>query len=376
MAKFFHSYNFFWCTLFMLAALSSFTILTLAEKNNSKSSETTTAEESTSQEDNKEKRSQEEIMFGNQQNKPNGLVDDLMSMPESVEDNYNGSQAAQDSKPEETSSAQDETQSGFSDWDSAAYQETLPMVDLVNSLYPTMRQERPLRKRSLRSSIGQMIQKRGIRMPRRSMRLKRQVDVEDLLNLFENERFYNEDAQLTPHSFSGRARTVAKRHIPGRYSGYSETPEYRYPYVFQHRDNGILVPGNEESELEDDLLLLPPNSRYIDTRPQEEKNEGIQKWLNRHTIPSVFRVSKRSSPFFYPIDYRYIPTGGYKKRSNGNAHVGRYMDDESEGGGDFGKWGHVVQVPEAYASPEDIARLYGLANLLSDGDEIRKRPST
>ncbi|GIY81640.1 uncharacterized protein CEXT_222241 [Caerostris extrusa] len=176
-----------------------------------------------------------------------------------------------------------------------------------------------------------MIQKRGIRLPRRSMRLKRQVDMEDLINLFGNDRFYDEEAQ-----------------IPGRFSGYPETPapEYRYPYVFQHRDLGILNPGNEMEDnteaLEgdnmedvDNLMLMPPipdMRKWKDmgmSRGDDEK-EAIQSWLNRHTVPSVFRVSRRSAPYFYPIDYRYIP--GYKKRSrlfsNGNRDLGRFSGDE------------------------------------------------
>lgn len=39
---------------------------------------------------------------------------------------------------------------------------------------------------------------------------------------------------------------------------------------------------------------------------------------------------------------------------------------------DVGKWGHIVQVPDGYASAEDVARLYGLASLMSEGDDDEK----
>ncbi|XP_055950367.1 uncharacterized protein LOC129984502 isoform X1 [Argiope bruennichi] len=426
--------------LFILAAaFSSFTLIHADDSSKSDehaSKEVSASDDSSAQEDSKEKRSQEEIMFGNQQNKPNGLVDDLMGMSENGEeddssasvlpdkktagaqdDEHSSNDEAKDSKDEKRAPAPEDQPndmmmgSGAENWyntlpvspsamqylaNSQAMKTMPASEDFSNSLYDQedlYRRKRqlinhhglPLQKRSLRSSLGQMIQKRGIRMPRRSMRLKRQVDMEDLLNLFGNERFYDEDQQMTPHIFGGRSQTVAKRHVPGRFSGYPETPapEFRYPYVFQHRDNGILSANNDMDENSDaldgetmedidSLMLLPPNARYSDLAQygsRDEEKEAIQSWLNRHTVPSVFRVSRRSAPYFYPVDYRYIP--GYKKRSsfrNRNRDLGRFSnDDDTEA--DFGKWGHVVQVPEAYASPEDVARLYGLANLMAEEDE-------
>ncbi|GFT45516.1 uncharacterized protein NPIL_499741 [Nephila pilipes] len=395
--------------LIIAAAVSSFTIISAEETSKSDehpAKDSAALDDSSAQDESKEKRSQEEIMFGNQQNKPNGLVDDMMGMSENPDDNsplipdkkasdsqgdeQSSNDEPKDSKDEKRAPAQEEEAndmmmgSGAENWyntipvSPSAMQylantqalKTIPSEDFTNSLYDQedlYRRKRqllnhplPLRKRSLRSSIGQMIQKRGIRMPRRSMRLKRQVDVEDILNLFGNERFYDEEPQVTPHIFGGRSQTVAKRHVPGRFAGYPETPapEFRYPYVFQHRDNSILAPTNDmednndamEGENMDDidnLMLLPPNSRYVDMGPygsRDEEKESIQSWMARHTVPSVFRVSRRSAPFFYPIDYRYIP--GYKKRSrifsNGNREVNRFSgEDEPEA--DFGKWGHVVQ---------------------------------
>ncbi|GFV51866.1 uncharacterized protein TNCV_1322202 [Trichonephila clavipes] len=388
--------------LLIAAAVSSFTIIN-AEETSKSDEHPPASDDSSSQDESKEKRSREEIMFGNQQNKPNGLVDDMMGMSENPDDNsplipdkkasdaqgeeQSSNDEPKDSKDEKRASVPEEEAndmmmgSGAENWyntipvSPSAMQylantqalKTMPSEDFTNSLYDQedlYRRKRqllnhplPLRKRSLRSSIGQMIQKRGIRMPRRSMRLKRQVDVEDILNLFGNERFYDEEPQ-----------------VPGRFSGYTETPnpEFRYPYVFQHRDNSLLGPTNEMDEntevMEgenlddiDNLMLLPPNARYMDMGSygsRDEEKEAIQSWLNRHTVPSVFRVSRRSAPFFYPIDYRYIP--GYKKRSrifsNGNREINRFSGEE-EPEADFGKWGHVVQVPEAYVSPEDMARL-------------------
>ncbi|CAL1280198.1 unnamed protein product [Larinioides sclopetarius] len=430
--------------LFLIAAaVSSFTLVNAEDSSKSdehSSKDVSASDDSSTQEDSKEKRSQEEIMFGNQQNKPNGLVDDLMGMSENGEEDDNlpdkkttETQNEEQSSNDETKDSKDEKRtpgpedqpndmmmgSGADNWyntipvSPSAMQylansqaiKTMPSEDFSNSLYDQedlYRRKRqllnhhalPLQKRSLRSSLGQMIQKRGIRMPRRSMRLKRQVDMEDLLNLFGNERFYEDEQQVTPHIFGGRSQTVAKRHVPGRFAGYPETPapEFRYPYVFQHRDNNILTANTDlednndalEGESMDDidnLMLLPPNARYSDMAPygsRDDEKEAIQSWLSRHTVPSVLRVSRRSAPYFYPIDYRYIP--GYKKRSsfrNRNRDLGRFSnDDEPET--DFGKWGHVVQVPEAYASPEDVARLYGLANLMAEEDdsEAKMRRST
>ncbi|GIX83641.1 uncharacterized protein CDAR_167491 [Caerostris darwini] len=414
----------FFAVILIAAAVSSFTLVYAEEssKDEQPSKDVAASDDTNAQDDSKEKRSQEEIMFGNQQNKPNGLVDDLMEMSGNADEEDSNSAFSQDKKSNdsqgEEQSSNDEAKdskdekrapgaeedqndmmmgSGADNWYNSisvspsamqylanSQARKLPSEEFSNSLYDQedlYRRKRqlldrplPLRKRSLRSSIGQMIQKRGIRLPRRSMRLKRQVDMEDLINLFGNDRFYDDEAQ-----------------IPGRFSGYPETPapEYRYPYVFQHRDLSILNPGNEMEDnneaLEgdnmedvDNLMLMPPNSRYAEmegygSRGDDEK-EAIQSWLNRHTVPSVFRVSRRSAPYFYPIDYRYIP--GYKKRSrlfsNGNRDLGRFSGDE-EPESEFGKWGHVVQVPEAYASPEDVARLYGLASLMAEEEEPEVR---
>lgn len=49
-----------------------------------------------------------------------------------------------------------------------------------------------------------------------------------------------------------------------------------------------------------------------------------------------------------------------------------YSGENDETDADLGKWGHVVQVPEAYASAEDVARLYGLANLMAEGEDEAK----
>ncbi|XP_035226787.1 uncharacterized protein LOC118199106 isoform X1 [Stegodyphus dumicola] len=420
--------------LIIAASFSSFTFVHAEDSSKSDEKDASISDDTSSQEDSKEKRSREEIMFGNQQNKPNGLVDDLMGMADNLDDDENyslrlpdkKSNASQPDDQKEDETAKDEKNekrtarpadedeqndmmmgSGAENWyntvpvSSSALQylansptrQSLAPEEFANSLYDQedlYRRKRQLlghplnlRKRSLRSSIGQMIQKRGIRTPRRSMRLKRQVDMDDLLSLFGNDGY-----QVNHHSFSGRATTVEKRNVPNRISGYPETPapEFRYPYIFQNRDDGILSAGNDFDDSSNDgldsdsladvdsLMLLPPNSRYVEGpeiglspyRSQKEENEAIRKWLSRHTTPSVFSVSRRSAPF-YPLDYRYI--SGYKKRSrffnnNGN----RFSGDEDQDT-DFGKWGHVVQVPEAYASAEDVARLYGLANLMAEGDE-------
>ena len=53
-----------------------------------------------------------------------------------------------------------------------------------------------------------------------------------------------------------------------------------------------------------------------------------------------------------------------------------FSGESDDADSDLGKWGHVVQVPEAYASAEDVARLYGLANLMAEGeDEAKMRRS-
>ncbi|XP_054716131.1 uncharacterized protein LOC129225680 isoform X2 [Uloborus diversus] len=407
--------------LLIAATVSSFTIANAEDSSKSEehsNKDTSVSTDDSSQEDSKEKRSREEIMFGNQQNKPNGLVDDLMGMSDNTDDDDDSlpdkkSSAPSDDQKQDDSENDDKKrsphhdgsndmmmESGNSNWyntvpvSSSALQylantptlQSMPTEDFTNSLYDQedlyrrkrhlMERRIPLRKRSLRSSLGQMIQKRGIRMPRRSMRLKRQVDMGDLLSLFGNERYYEDQSA-----------------VPGRFSGYPETPstEFRYPATFRHRDGGILSSANEFDENNeemvdgdnvvdiDDLMLLPPNARYLETpevetmlpyRTREEENEAIQKWLARHTTPNVFSVSRRSSPLFYPMDYRYIP--GFRKRSIFGNRMGsnRFaMEDVEDQEPDFGKWGRVVQVPETYASPEDVARLYGLANLMAEGDE-------
>jgi len=419
----------FFGILLLIAALSSFTLVKADDSSKSddhSSEKDTSLSDDSNQDDSKEKRSREEILFGNQQNRPSGLVDDLMGMSDSDDDETDSSKDedkkknAQQDQSTDASSKEDNDKrtthqeenandmmmgSGTDNWystvpvSSSALQylsnaptlHTLPSGDYANSLYDQedlYRRKRqllahplPLRKRrSLRSSLGQMIQKRGIRMPRRSMRLKRQVDMGDLLTLLGNDAYYDEQTQ-----------------VPGHFSSYPETPapEFRHPYTFKHRDNGILSAAsdfddtngdNMESDSLDDidsLMLLHPNARYVETpemavfplRNRDEEREAFQKWLERHTTPNVFSVSRRSASSFYPMDYRYIP--GYKKRSmifsNGNRMSSNsYSGDNDDADSDLGKWGHVVQVPEAYASAEDVARLYGLANLMAEGDDEAK----
>lgn len=432
----------FYAILLTVAALSSFTLIGATD---SKSGEQVSHEaappsddSNSSQDGSKEKRSREEIMFGNQQNKPNGLVDDLMGMAEDMEDESPVSNPKASNKKLNTTQDEDKFEDALKDDDDKSDDkrlphhvdedeqndggmimgsdganvdgnwyntqpvstnalqylvntptlQRLPSEDFTNSLYDQedlYRRKRqllghplPLRKRSLRSPLGQMIQSRGRRLPRRSMRLKRQVDVEDLLSLLGNldtdrARYYDEQAQ-----------------VPGRFNAmaYPEasSQEYRYPYNFLHRgelsdsaDDNNMNEGLEDNMDDiDNLMLMPPNSRYVEGpelgipyRSREDENEAIQKWLSRHTTPSVFSVSRRSSPVFYPIDYRYVP--GYKKRSrliNTNSNrMGKHMGGEEDQESDFGKWGQIVQVPEAYASAEDVARLYALANLMSEGED-------
>lgn len=67
--------------------------------------------------------------------------------------------------------------------------------------------------------------------------------------------------------------------MPGHFSAYPETPapEFRYPFTFQHRDDGVLALPNDfdDGKVEefdpdnldelDSLMLLHPNARYVET---------------------------------------------------------------------------------------------------------------
>lgn len=421
----------FYAALLLVSALSSFTIVTADDSSKSEehsAEKDASVSDDNSQEDSKEKRSREEILFGNQQNKPSGLVDDLMGMSDNEDDteenesskdgnqkinSIQGQKVLSSKEDDDTKTTQEDSNdmmmgSGTDNWyntvpvSSSQLQHllnpptlhTMPSTDYSNSLYDRedlYRRKRqllghpmPLRKRrSLRSSLGQMIQKRGLRMPRRSMRLKRQVEMEDLLSLLGNDGYYDEQQQ-----------------VPGHFSAYPETPalEFRYPFTFKHRGDGVLTPGNDfddnksenldNDDLEDieSLMLLHPRARYVeapeigiipyrsDSRDDDE-SQVYKKWLARHTTPNILTVSRRSPPnTFYPLNYRYIPV--HKKRSrifsNGNRIPNGYSGDMDDTEPDLGKWGHIVQVPEAYPSAEDVARLYGLANIMGEGDEEAK----
>ncbi|GBL99966.1 hypothetical protein AVEN_19445-1 [Araneus ventricosus] len=95
----------FFALFFIAAAASSFTLGNAEDSSKSDehpSKDVSASDDSSTQEDSKEKRSQEEIMFGNQQNKPNGLVDDLMGMSENAEEDDSSAPVLPDKKTTDT----------------------------------------------------------------------------------------------------------------------------------------------------------------------------------------------------------------------------------------------------------------------------------
>ncbi|GIY81639.1 hypothetical protein CEXT_222231 [Caerostris extrusa] len=85
----------FFAVILIAAAMSSFTLVYGEE---SSKDEQPSKDAAASDDTNAKMTAKEEIMFGNQQNKPNGLVDDLMEMSGNADEEDNNSAFSQDKK--------------------------------------------------------------------------------------------------------------------------------------------------------------------------------------------------------------------------------------------------------------------------------------
>lgn len=344
--------------------------------------------------DMKDKRSQEEIMFGNQQNKPANLMDDIISYEQKKDEEpiftaaVNNTSETQKTDNEDKSENEQQQSSKVAQSQNTPENRRLDYIDYVddnderlfsdneygivpsnqqnegrgdvlepplysmqdvgdypaydfsNALYRRKRNLRsralPLREQSFRSGLKDLLSRRK-RLSRRALRLKRQTNVDNLLAFL---------GPLSEMENGGRFEELDE--VP---SGYGILPidlpeqqnsEYGY--------NGYAVPETIEDYEPSSLLM---NDEELDL-PVYRKHDDDQSWFYRRQ--PVFTVARRSPSYFYPVDYRFLAVPGQKKRSINQ-----------------GKWGKVVETKPNYNSPDEMARLYALANLLAESEEPEYR---
>ncbi|XP_064488662.1 uncharacterized protein LOC135400724 isoform X2 [Ornithodoros turicata] len=325
-----------------------------------------------------EKRSQEDIMFGNQQNKPAGMMDDLIVFPDrksdpsaatgnTVEDK-NGTQQSNEndwstqapSSEEAATSAtalkaseqelprdtEEGTEQGthnrfdyydyLDDGNSVTSRELPPpqentggmdysMYDYSDGLFR--------RKRTLRNSLDELLSSR--RLHRRALRYKRDANMDDLLYFL---------TQITKS-------------------------DPRYAYLMDEEPQSVLRGGSSEpseAQLEQYLGELSDMSREDRARTlstlaaaaalaQQEPHQSARAPTAddfREDVPEWFQVSRRSQAPFYPQDYRFlVMPSATQKRSD--------------------RWGRILQKRRQPPQDDtaDISRLYTLAGLLAEPED-------
>lgn len=309
------------------------------------------------------KGSQEEIMFGNQQNKPAGMVDDMISVkqqPESshqnVIDNMKNKQNST-SKGEEGTSKLDKSAKGFDYYDylqepeensgsdvSYPIEESQRDAQIYNThdmaedydgvLYRRKRTLRPLLMRNIHSNIEELLGGNR-RLPRRAMRLKRDTGVEQLVTWLGMLR-------------RGQQGEKEDLYEPEANEDFDLPPDLSYIYDIPKVEVPELPPALLES------LVAAEGPAF----PRERQPSDIVPMLR---YPSPF--SRRSNNF-YPIDYRYVFVPGQKRGDS----RGRSMVDPQASVGDpvAGQWG-------GFGGRRDNQRLYALANMLAEDNAATLR---
>ncbi|XP_013784592.1 uncharacterized protein LOC106468700 isoform X2 [Limulus polyphemus] len=347
----------FWFVFVATAAPNIQENKTVAEKSNS--SET------------KEKRSEENIMFGNQQNKPSATTDDFpKNSNKDGSESTDGEETSTSSTEEQTDKRsdeekllsedeQDEKYNSNKNLDVFGYLDTPSVLSVTNpyggepygpepdrtsgpllgtDVYDEYSQYRPydyrdaiyrrkrsyMRKRSLRDNMEEMLDV-ARRFPRRAMRLKRHTDVAQILKWLD---------------------------------ALNQEKQYEVPYQEQHP-----LTANEEENSEmaysPDSGPLPAfySGSYAYNTPDtdEEVIEPEIMWKNPYREISMAR---RSYP--YPTDYRYFMLPSQKRSSPPSS-----FDDD-------GQWDQISKQLYDNGNSKDLERLYVLANLLSDEDSERE----
>ncbi|XP_075751294.1 uncharacterized protein LOC142817721 isoform X2 [Rhipicephalus microplus] len=345
-----------------------------------------------------DKRSQEDIMFGNQQNKPAGMVDDLIVFPERKSSSAHGNKEASGTKQEKNAThhqqhqekgggaledeVPDQATSGASDVEQSAgdligspagppagkfdyydYADDAGVpsaaVDGVERAPAPQDNGRELdyslydygdvglggmgpgvfrRKRNLRNSLDELLRNR--RLHRRALRLKRDANMDDLL------MFLTQMSKQEPYPL------FVEQEVP-QVSRIALNPPEPESALEQYL-NELGAMSNEEraralvalAALADQEQLLPAP---VTGRPVFEEQQA-------EALPDWFQVSRRSRGSFYPQDYRYLvmpPTP--QKRNVGADHWGRVLRQRRR--------------QQRSQDQADVNRLYALAGLMAQPDQ-------
>ncbi|CAN7995761.1 unnamed protein product [Ixodes hexagonus] len=332
-----------------------------------------------------QRRSQEDIMFGNQQNKPAGMVDDLIVFPERK--SGASSQAAKDAKSDQNSTQKEEKSGGtvapvddaassaaevmpsmmdqeleggdadekmattnshkfdyydyLDDGAPADSRETAPQQDnavpsgipgeLDYSLYDYS-DSVFRRKRTLRNSLEELLRNR--RIPRRALRYKRDANMDDLLY------FLTQMSKSEPYSYYGDEEIPAVSRIP-------LSPQVQQSPLEQYLSELGAMSNEDRTRA---LLAL---AALADQDPLDQ-SERAQEQEQSDVAPGWFQVARRSRGSFYPQDYRYLvlPSAGQKRA-----------------GAD--RWGRVLRQHQLQRADDEanVNRLYALAGLMAEPDQ-------
>lgn len=207
-----------------------------------------------------EKGSQEDIMFGNQQNKPAGMIDDALSFPEMTDDNSSTS--------DQDKSTHKNTEKQMYNEENNVQEERRNFPIFSNSLidyYPVYENEETISKKKRRSipiEIRNKIEDLLNERQHQRLRIKRQSDILNWLRNLEPE----DNARYFQNDDEGNLNNEDDESIPLRY------------YVMEENDE--LLP--ERNNLDD----FPAFNKY-----------------GRSFVPS----SKKESPFAYNLNNLLLP---------------------------------------------------------------------
>lgn len=323
-----------------------------------------------------EKRSQEDIMFGNQQNKPAGMVDDLIVFPERK--SSSSAQTAKDNALDKNSTKKEEKKGGVTaptedvaapakqgssstleqlgdgeqekayasqqKYDYYDYLDDSPSADGREASPPTENSgdiDYSLydysdsvfrRKRNLRNSLDELLRNR--RMPRRALRYKRDANMDDLLY------FLTQVAKSEPYSY------FSDEEIPTA-SRITLNPQVQPSPLEQYLSELGAMSAEERARALVTLAALADQGQLQQSaRTQEEESPDV--------LPEWFQVSRRSPRSFYPQDYRYLvlPSAGQKRAT-------------------VDRWGRVLKQRRQQRADDEanVNRLYALAGLMAEPEQ-------
>lgn len=324
------------------------------------------------------KRSQEDIMFGNQQNKPAGMMDDLIVFPDrkSSRSSIRESTAQEKNSTKESSeqSPNTEAPSGEAAAEVATkdrgrelpevedgsdqgtanrfdYYDYLDEGNVANNREVPPQQREPTggldysmydysdglfrRKRTLRNSLDELLSSR--RLHRRALRYKRDTNMDDLLY------FLTEIAKSDPKY----AYLVDEEPAPAFRGGSSGSSDGQ---VEQYLSELSEMTREDRART---LATLAAAAALAEPDPYQSSRAPAPDDF-RDDVPEWFQVTRRSQAPFYPQDYRYlVMPSTTQKRSRAD------------------RWDRVLQKRRQRPQEDtaDISRLYALAGLLGEPEQ-------